>query len=241
MMRRGFISLIAVNGACIIHDYEFSLVGATTESVATYIDSGQFGLWQETGALNDIIRDGAENGLGLGESVGKFMTKNTFTFADSSIVAEAYRLNIPVTVHVGIGYDIIHEHPNCDGHALGATSYRDFLIFTEHLKKLNGGVVMNFGSAVMGPEVFLKALAMVKNVSKNQRRSELSFNTLVCDLKHLPPDYHREASKSDPLYYFRPWKTLLVRTTGNNGKSYYTCGNHRHTIPALWSCLPTKE
>src|SRR5207253_882588 len=159
LMERGLVSHIAMNGAGPIHDWEFALVGATTESVARYIQTGEFGLWQETGRMNDAIREGAKAGLGMGEALGCAILHGPFPHKDVSVLAAGIRLKVPVTVHIGIGYDIIHEHPNCDGAALGESSYRDFLIFTESVTRLEGGVLLNFGSAVMGPEVYLKALA----------------------------------------------------------------------------------
>jgi hypothetical protein len=149
---------------------------------------------------------------------------------------------VPVTVHVGVGYDIIHEHPNCDGAALGTTSYRDFLIFTQTITQLQGGVLLNFGTAVMGPEVFLKALAMARNVAHQEGRRINRFTTAVFDLVDLGPDYHREAPKSDPRYYFRPYKTILVRTVQDGGESFYVRGDHRVTLPNLWRLvvLPTE-
>ena len=241
LMQRGFVSCIAMNGACVIHDFEFALIGATTESVARYIENGQFGLWQETGIINDIINTAAEEGLGLGEAVGRYLHETPCPHRDVSILAEAYRLGIPSTVHVGIGYDIIHEHPNCNGAAVGAASYLDFLIFVAQVENLTGGMVMNFGTAVMGPEVFLKALAMVRNKLRSQDRQLTDFSTLVCDLKNLPATYQKEAAKNNPLYYFRPWKTLLVRTTGTCGNSYYVQGDHRQTFPALWAAINDEE
>jgi len=241
LMRRGYLTCIAMNGAGVIHDFEFSLIGATTESVARYIQTGEFGFWQETGRLNDIIARAAEEDLGLGEAVGKYIHESDLPYAEFSILAQAYSLQIPVTVHVGVGYDIIHQHPNCDGAALGKTSYRDFLIFAQQVVSLSKGVVMNFGSAVMGPEIFLKALAMARNQARNKGATVENFSTLVCDLKPLPESYRTEIAKSDPLYYFRPWKTLLVRTTSDAGQSYYVRGEHRHTIPALWTTLTEGE
>ncbi len=168
MMRRGFISHLAMNGAGPIHDWELALIGATTESVARYIQTGEFGLWHETGRMNDVIRDGARAGLGLGEALGQAILTGDFPYKDISVLAQASALGIPVTVHVGVGYDIIHEHPNCDGAALGQTSYQDFLAFTEGVTKLEGGIVLSLGSAVMGPEVYLKALAMARNVAHQE-------------------------------------------------------------------------
>src|SRR5262249_22263314 len=147
------------------HDWEFALIGATTESVARYVSSGEFGLWEETGRMNDVIRSGAAAGLGLGEAIGQAILKGDFPNKEISILSAGARLGIPVTVHAGIGYDILHEHPNCDGAALGAASYRDFLILAQTITKLEGGVALNAGSAVMGPEVYLKALAMARNVA----------------------------------------------------------------------------
>jgi len=237
LMERGFITALAGNGACAIHDYELALIGATTESVARYIKDGQFGLWHETGRLNDVIAAAASENVGLGEAVGREIEENNFPHQDISVLGAAYRLKIPFTVHVGIGYDIIHEHPNCDGAALGAASYTDFLIFTKVVERLGQGVVMNFGSAVMAPEIFLKALAMVRNVACQRGEKAGAFTTLVCDLHNLPPGYQCEAPKDNPDYYFRPWKTMLVRTVADGGVSYYVKGDHASTVPGLWTAI----
>jgi hypothetical protein len=237
LMERGLVTALAGNGACAIHDYELALIGATTESVARYISEGQFGLWRETGRLNDVIARAASERIGLGEAVGREIAEGGFPHADISLLAAAYRLRIPFTVHVGIGYDIIHEHPNCDGGALGAVSYTDFLIFAKVLENLARGVIMTFGSSVMAPEVFLKALAMVRNAARRRGEKQSRFTSLVCDLHSLPPEYRREAVRSDPNYYYRPWKTLLVRTVADGGTSYYVEGRHADTIPQLWTAL----
>jgi hypothetical protein len=234
MMRCGLITSLAMNGAGPIHDWELALIGATTESVAKYIQTGEFGLWTETGAMNDAIRAGAKDGLGLGEALGRAILDGPFPHKDVSVLAQAVRLGVPVTVHVGIGYDIIHEHPNCDGAALGQTSYRDFLIFTEAVRNLEGGVLLSFGSAVMGPEVYLKALAMARNVAHQEGKSIRKFTTGVFDLIPLDDDIHRQAPKSDPRYYYRPWKTILVRTVADGGESFYVQGDHRVTVPHLY-------
>ena len=237
MMEKGYLSCIAMNGAGLIHDYEFALIGETTESVANYIQDGRFGMWQETSRINDIVLAAAKKKIGLGESVGRVIEEEQFPHHKISILAAGYRLNIPITVHVGIGYDIIHEHPNCDGAAYGATSYTDFLRLTKVLESIEGGVIMNFGSAVMAPEVYLKALAMVRNVAHQEGRKIDQITTLVCDIKKLPKNYHQEASHNNPDYYFRPWKTMLVRTVADGGESYYVQGRHEQTIPELWTAL----
>ncbi len=237
LMENGFISCLAMNGAGMIHDFEFALIGATTENVARYIQEGQFGLWKETGQINDHINQGYKKGLGMGEAVGEAIFKGDFPYKNISLLAAGYRLKIPVTVHIGIGYDIIHEHSNCDGAATGATSYRDFLYFTKSVENLEGGVVMNFGSAVMAPEVFLKALSMARNVARQNGQSIKHFAALVCDLHNLPDDLNKEPGKDDPAYYFRPWKTLLVRTVADGGEGFYVKGKHEDTIPALWRAI----
>ncbi|MBN1582393.1 MAG: hypothetical protein JXA89_16925 [Anaerolineae bacterium] len=233
LMERGVITHVGMNGACAIHDYELALIGATTESVARYIGEGQFGLWRETGWINDIVKAGNDQGLGYAEAVGKAVAEGDFPHKAVSILAAGYRLRIPITVHVGIGYDIIHEHPNCDGAALGEASYRDFLIITESISKLQDGVLLNFGTAVMGPEVYLKALAMSRNVARQCGARIDRFATAVFDLQDLGPNVHHTPPKSESAYYFRPLKTILVRTVQDGGESFYIRDDHRATLPAL--------
>jgi hypothetical protein len=233
LMERGFITHIACNGAGAIHDFELALIGQTCESVPRYISSGEFGLWRETSRLNEIVSRGARDGLGLGEAVGKEILEGDYPNKQFSLFAQAYRLGVPVTVHVGIGYDIVYEHGNCDGSAWGETSYRDFLIFTESVTNLEGGAYLSFGSAVMGPEVYLKALAMARNVAHRRGEKICHFTTLACDLIPIQGDFRQQAPKSDPQYYYRPYKTILVRTVADGGESFYVCGDHRHTVPSL--------
>ena len=232
LMERGLITHIAMNGAGPIHDYELALIGATTERVAHYIREGAFGLWQETGEINTIIRKAAQEGMGMGEAIGQRIMEGDFPYRDISIFAAGYRLRIPVTVHVGVGYDIIHEHPSCDGASLGASSYTDFLVFAQTITGLEVSVLLNVGSAVMGPEVYLKALSMARNVAHQEGREIAHFTTAVFDLMELG-DHTSEAGKSDPRYYYRPFKTILVRTVSDGGESYYIRGDHRVTIPNL--------
>jgi hypothetical protein len=258
LMERGIITHVGMNGAGPIHDFELALIGATTESVARYIQEGQFGLWDETGWINDIVAAGVRDGLGYGETLGRAIQESgdrgqgtgvrdqesrstlhaprstPFPHADTSILAAGYRLRVPVTVHIGIGQDIIHEHPNCDGAALGEASYRDFLIFTQTVTQLQGGVMLNFGTAVMGPEVYLKALSMARNVAHQEGRRINKFTTAVFDLIDLGDDLSREASKSDARYYYRPFKTILVRTVQDGGESFYVKGDHRATLTTLY-------
>lgn len=237
LMERGWVDHLAMNGAGVIHDYELARIGATTESVARYIQTGEFGLWRETGELNDVVSEAAISGLGLGENAGRRIAGSDFPHRELSVLAAAWRLSVPATVHAGIGYDILHEHPNCDGAAFGAASYRDFLIFARTVERLEGGVLLSFGSAIMAPEVYLKALAMARNVARQEGRPLQHFTTAVFDIVPIRGDIHRELPKTDAGYYFRPHKTILVRTVADGGESFYICGHHRATLPALWRTL----
>lgn len=233
LLRRGAFTHVAMNGAGAIHDFELARIGATTESVARYIRTGEFGLWDETSILNDWAVDAAQLGLGLGENFGRRIVAEELPHRDISILANAYELDIPVTLHVGVGYDITHEHPNCDGAAYGEASYRDFLVYTKAVESLEGGIMVSLGSAIMGPEVYLKALSMARNVAHQEGRRIANFMTAVFDLVPIQGDVHSELPKSDPGYYFRPHKTILVRTVADGGQSLYVCGDHRVTVPAL--------
>ncbi len=233
LIERGVLTHVACNGACAIHDYELALIGATTESVARYISDGQFGLWEETGRLNEIVHDGVAAGSGAGEAIGRHMAEADLPHGDVSIMAAAYRAGIPITVHIGIGYDIIHEHPNFDGAAWGAASYQDFLAFAHTISCLQDGVLLNYGTAVMGPEVYLKALAMARNVAHQSGKQINRFTTAVFDLQDLGSDVHSTPPKNEPAYYFRPLKTILVRTVQDGGESFYVREDHRTSLPVL--------
>jgi hypothetical protein len=234
LMERGLITHLATNGAGVIHDFELSRVGGTSEDVAHYIKQGDFGMWRETGDLNEIVKDAAARGEGVAEAVGRIICEERFPNRDVSLCGSAYRLGIPMTSHVGIGADIIHAHPNCDGSAWGAASYTDFLMFTQAVTNLEGGVYLNVGSAVTGPEVYLKALSMARNVASRRGESIAHFTTTVFDLIALDGNHQQGTPpKSHPQYYYRPWKTILVRTVADGGTSFYIQGDHRETLPAL--------
>jgi hypothetical protein len=183
--------------------------------------------------MNDLVREGAAQGMGLGEALGRAILQGNYPHRDTSLLAAGVRLGVPVTSHVGIGYDILHEHPNFDAAAFGEASYRDFLTICHAVENLEGGVFLCMGSAVMGPEVYLKALAMARNVAHQQGRRIANFTTAAFDLIPLRGDFAREAPRSDPQYYYRPWKTILVRTVADGGESHYVCGDHRQTLPHL--------
>jgi hypothetical protein len=233
LMERKLLTHIGMNGAGPIHDYEFAAIGATCESVARYIRSGEFGLWRETGEINDIVQHGVSHEQGLGESIGLAINQGAYPHKEFSILAAGTRLAVPVTAHIGIGYDIIHEHPNFDPAAFGTGSYRDFLSVCHTVDNLEGGVFLCFGSAVMGPEVYLKALSMARNVAHQEGRQIAHFTTAAFDLIPISGDFQTEAPKTNPQYYYRPWKTILVRTVADGGESFYVCGDHRATIPLL--------
>jgi len=234
LMARGLLTHLALNGAGAIHDFELALIGQTCESVARYVSEGQFGLWRETGRINDAVAAGSKEGIGFGEAVGRMILKEEFPGRNTSVLAAGVRLGVPVTVHVAIGQDIIHEHPNFDGAATGAATYTDFLIYTQSIANLEDGVFLNLGTAVMGPEVYLKALAMARNVARQRGQQIRRFTTAVFDMVDLPADVTTEAPKTEPAYYFRPYKTVLVRTVADGGTSFYVRGDHAATIPALY-------
>jgi hypothetical protein len=232
-MERGLVTHIGMNGAGPIHDYELARIGATCESVARYIRSGEFGLWRETGEMNDIVAAGVQQGMGLGESLGQHILDSDYPHKQLSILAAGARLGVPVTAHIGIGYDILHEHPNFDPASFGTASYRDFLAVCATVDRLEGGVFLCMGSAVMGPEVYLKALAMARNVAHQEGRQIAHFTTAAFDLIPISGEWQSEAPKSNAQYYYRPWKTILVRTVADGGESFYVCGDHRQTVPYL--------
>jgi hypothetical protein len=234
LMERGLLSHLALNGAGAIHDFELALIGQTCESVARYVATGEFGLWSETGRINEAALSGCREGIGLGEAIGRMIQGEGFPYRETSVLAVGFRLGVPVTVHVAIGQDIIHEHPNFDPAATAAASYTDFLIFTQGVARLEGGVYLNIGTAVMGPEVYLKALAMARNVARQDGQVIRHFTTAVFDLLPLGEQPRDEPEKTDPRYYFRPYKTVLVRTVADGGTSYYVQGDHRLTVPALY-------
>ena len=234
LMERGLVTHFALNGAGAIHDFEFAEIGATTESVAKYISEGQFGLWIEDGRFNDAINEGAAAGFGFGESAGRYIEEHQFPHRRYSLLAGGYRMRTPVTVHVGLGCDIVHEHPNCDGAAAGKASYADFLIYAKTIQNLENGVFLNFGSAGIGPEVYLKCRAMARNVARQRGEKIAQFTTAVFDLLPLEgQDFHTPPHKTDARYYFRPWKTILASTVADGGESFYVQGAHGDTLPAL--------
>jgi phosphoheptose isomerase len=233
LMQRGIVTHIAGNGAVSIHDFELALIGETSEDVATSLEDGTFGMADETGRLmNRAIQQGARDGLGYGAAIGRFITENTelFPFREVNVLYNAYTLGIPATIHATIGTDIIHQHPTADFGALGAASGEDFRRFVTSVSQLEGGVFLNFGSAVTGPEVFLKALTIARNLGHRVAK----ITTANFDLVPLGDDYHGPAGYDDPVYYYRPRKNIINRPTSLGGKGYHVTGDHVETIPNLY-------
>jgi rfaE bifunctional protein kinase chain/domain len=232
MMEQGIITHVAGNGAVSIHDFELCLIGETSEDVAESLEDGSFGMAEETSALmHQAIQEGARDGLGYGAALGRFIDRHPARFPQRAVgvLYNAYRLGIPATIHVTIGTDIIHQHPKADFAAIGAASGRDFHQFAGAVSELEGGVFLNFGSAVTGPEVFLKALTMARNLGYPVRR----LTTANFDLRPLP-DYHAPVSSSQPDYYYRPRKNIINRPTMLGGQGYHIQGDHVLTIPNLF-------
>ena len=222
LMERGFVSAVATNGAGVIHDFEIALGGATSEDVDEALGPGTFGMAIETATLlNTAITDGVRQGLGIGQSVGRFLLDRQPPFAQHSIVAAAARLGIPLTVHVALGTDIIHMHPLASGAALGEGSLRDFRYLTTAVAALEHGVYINCGSAVVLPEVFLKAVAL----ARNQGHALTGLTTVNIDF----------------LRHYRPMTNVVSRPTAGVGKGYALTGHHELLLPMLAAALIESE
>jgi hypothetical protein len=218
LMERGYISALALNGAGVIHDFELALGGATSEEVDEALGPGRFGMADETGRqLNAAINEGVARGLGLGQSVATWLKRAAPAHADLSVLVAAARLDVPVTVHVAIGTDIIHMHQDASGAALGEGSLRDFRYFVSNVSKLTGGVYLNCGSAVVLPEVFLKAVAL----SRNRGVSLEGLTTVNLDFVRL----------------YRPQTNVVSRPVAGIGKGYSLVGHHELMIPLLAAAL----
>jgi len=221
LMKDGWVGGIALNGAGIVHDFEIAFCGRTSEDVAAQIQAGKFGMAKEPGEmLNAAIRSGAKRKKGLGAAVGEMMASSGLPFKNLSLLASAHELGIPVSVHVAIGTDTIHFHPLSSGNALGQTSLADFFLFCTLLERLEGGgVYINIGSAVILPEVFLKALAYVRNRGKRLEH----FTTAVFDFFH----------------HYRPEQNVVRRAVGEKGRGFYFIGHHEILVPLLAAALGT--
>jgi len=214
LMERGIVRGLAMNGAGIIHDTEVAMAGHTSEDVAARLGEGQFGMADEPARLiNEAIREGSLLDMGLGEAVGARLSKEKFPHHALSLLARAHDLGVPVSVHVAIVTDTIHFHPSADGASLGKTSHRDFRLFATLVSKLEGGVFINLGSAVILPEVFLKALSLVRNLGYDVKQ----FTTLNMDF----------------IRHYRPMTNVVSRPTLEGGDGYSLVGHHEIMFPLL--------
>ena len=218
LMQKGIITAVATNGACIIHDFEISFIGHTSEDVKKELCRGTFGMARETGRyLNKAIKEGIRKGYGIGRSVGEMIHRSKFRVKEKSIFANAYKLGIPATVHVAIGTDIIHMHPEADGSAIGEGSFKDFKLFTSLVSDLEGGVFINLGSAVIMPEVFLKALTIARNLGNKVE----NITTVNMDF----------------IQHYRPIENVLRRPTARKGSAYALTGHHEIMFPLLAAAI----
>jgi deoxyhypusine synthase len=218
LMQRKVITALAANGACIVHDFELSFVGSTSEDVARELCSGTFGMARETGNfLNRAIKDGVKRSCGIGKSVGEMICRSSYPFRDKSVFAHAYEAGIPATVHVAIGTDIIHMHPDADGSAIGKGSFMDFRLFSSVVSDLEGGVYINLGSAVILPEVFLKALTIARNLGNKVE--------------------HITTVNMDFIQHYRPTLNVLRRPTAEKGSCYALTGHHEIMFPLLAAAI----
>jgi phosphoheptose isomerase len=231
LMERGVITQLASNGAATIHDFEIAFQGHTSEDVLKSLEDGSFGMAEETGLLmNMAIQSGTNMGLGLGESLGRLISDDPrFIYREKSVLYAAYKLGIPYSVHIAIGTDIIHQHPKADFAAIGWASGQDFKIFSQAVCGLEGGVFCNFGSSVIGPEVFLKAISIARNLGNTVK----VFTTANFDLIPLG-DYRKPIGDDNPDYYYRPRKNIVNRPVALGGRGYHITGDHRDTLPNLY-------
>ncbi|HUE29976.1 MAG TPA: hypothetical protein VMR79_03835 [Verrucomicrobiae bacterium] len=218
LIERGRLAALAMNGACLVHDFELAWNGRTSEDVGPGLEHGTFGMARETGEfLNRATREGVAAGLGLGRAIGEAILRGRLRFRRTSILAAAARADIPATAHVAIGTDIIHMHPSADGAAIGAGSLRDFHLLAGVMARLAGGVYLNLGSAVVLPEVFVKALNLARNVGHPVR-----------DLTTIDMDFNR---------HYRPAVNVVARPTAAGGRGIHLTGHHEIMFPLLWAAV----
>ena len=220
LMNQGFINGFALNGSGVVHDFEIALIGSTSEDVDTTLGSGAFGGAEETGRfINQAYSEALRDSIGGGEAIGRLLIEMNPRFADRSLLCSAYQHSIPVTVHVAVGTDITHIHPTADGSAIGAASYHDFRLFCSVVKGLDdGGVYLNLGSAVILPEVFLKAVTTLRNLGHQLE----GFTTVNFDF----------------LQHYRPLTNVVRRpVAGGSGRGFALTGHHELMIPLLAAAI----
>ena len=224
LMKRGYATHLAMNGAVAIHDFEMALIGQTSEDVAEGIEDGSFGMADETGRfMNEAVNASQE---GFGRALGRTISEKNLPFKDYSILSAAFEMEVPATVHVAIGTDVIHQHPTFDGARTGAATHHDFKVYTETVSRLSHGVVLNLGSAVIMPEVFLKALSISRN---------LGFK--VAPLYAASFDVRKDVED----HFFRPNKNVVCRPTSLGGEGFNFSVEHEKSIPSLHRLLLAEE
>jgi hypothetical protein len=218
LIERGVVTAVATNGAGAIHDFEIALWGKTSEDVAARLPDGTFGMSRETAdEMNASTSSGCRDGLGLGESLGRFLSESQAPHIDASLLGRAYELGVPATVHVGIGTDIVHQHASADGASIGDTSLRDFRILADVVRRMDGGVVLNIGSAVILPEVFLKALSVARNLGG----ATGGLTAINLDM-------------NEP---YRALTNVVARPTAEDGMGIALRGRHELLLPLLWAAV----
>jgi len=250
LVERGLLTCVSGNMATSIHDFELAMIGQTSEYVPKALERGQFGMAYEFAYINAAMNLGNQYKLGLGESLGKMImdeefraevlkavwrkgAPDQFLYPGNSVLATCYKNNIPFTIHAGIGTDVTDQHVSFDGEAKGGCSGRDFLIYTREIEKLSkGGMVFNIGSAVTGPEVFLKAASMTGNIGKTPK------NIITADFDIRPFHKSHITNESQTGYYFRDQKSIVVRVPeAYGGKGYYIEGNQKNTFPLFYKYI----
>ena len=221
LQRRGIVNALALNGAGAIHDFELALIGETSEDVQRGLDDGSFGMIDETGRqMNAALAAGVQQGIGAGRALGEAIVKGPFQRKELSLLYSGVTRNIPVTIHIAIGTDIIHQHPTADGAVLGESTYLDFQKFAAVVAQLEGGVLINIGSAVILPEVFLKALTIARNLGHTVDH----FTTATFDMQR----------------HYRPTENVVKRPTHKGGQGYYIIGHHELLVP-LWAAAVMEQ
>jgi len=221
LMQRGVIAALAFNGAAAIHDFELALIGATSEDVQEGLNDGSFGMIDETGrGMNQALADGVAQGIGAGRALGEAIVKHALPHRQLSLLHQGVVSKVPVTVHIAIGTDIIHQHPTAEGAVLGEASHLDFQQFAAVVAQLEGGVLLNIGSAVIMPEVFLKALTIARNLGHKVEQ----FTTATFDMNR----------------HYRPTQNVVQRPTAKGGRGYYIIGHHELLVP-LWAAAVLEQ
>ena len=235
LAKDGWITHLSANGACSIHDFELAMLGGTSEDVPTAIEDGSFGMWEETLLhMNRALNEGAARGWGYGQSLAEYVNANPelFPYKEDCVFWNLWQYDIPATYHIALGTDIIHQSPTCDMANIGFCSGVDFKRYCYSIAQMDNGVFLNFGSAVIGAEVFLKALSIARNLGN----PTFHITTANFDLRDLG-DFRKKIGYEDPDYYYRPRKNIVNRPVSRGGWGWHFVGDHAVTIPTLYKKL----